>query len=53
MRSRGIDETTARSMLCQGFAQEIIDQIDLQPLREQATERLVASLERVQPEIGR
>jgi Fe-S cluster assembly protein SufD len=53
MRSRGIDEATARSMLCQGFAAEIIDQIDLQPLREHATQRLVASLERAQPKTGR
>jgi len=53
MRSRGINETTARSMLCQGFAQEIISQVDLQPLREHATERLVDSLKRVsQPEGG-
>lgn len=47
MRSRGIDETTARSMLCQGFAEEIIDQIDLQPLCEHASEILVDSLKRV------
>jgi len=54
MRSRGIDEATARSMLCQGFAAEIIDKIDLQPLREHATEILVDSLKRVsQPEVGR
>ncbi len=54
MRSRGIDEATARNMLCQGFAAEIIDQIDLQPLREHATERLVDSLNRnSQPEAGR
>ena len=54
MRSRGIDEATARSMLCQGFAAEIIDQIDLHPLREHATERLVDSLKRnSQPEAGR
>lgn len=54
MRSRGIDEATALSMLCQGFAAEIIGQIDLQPLREHATEILVDSLKRVsQPGTGR
>jgi len=54
MRSRGIDEATARSMLCQGFAAEIIDKIDLQPLHEHATERLVTSLKRASlPGTGR
>ena len=47
MRSRGIDEATARSMLCQGFAAEIIEQINLRPLREHATERVGDSLKRV------
>ncbi len=54
MRSRGIDEATARSMLCQGFAAQIIEQIDLQPLREHATKILVDSLKQVsQPQAGR
>ncbi|MEA3302619.1 MAG: Fe-S cluster assembly protein SufD [Pseudomonadota bacterium] len=54
MRSRGIDEATARSMLCQGFAAEIIGQIDLPPLRKHATEILTNCLKQAsKPEDGR
>jgi len=31
--SRGIGESTARKMLCMGFVREIVDQIELRPLR--------------------
>ena len=34
MRSRGIDLPTARALLIRGFASEIIDSIDVEPLRE-------------------
>ena len=34
MRSRGIDEKTARDLLVHGFATEIIDRVSLEPLRE-------------------
>ena len=34
MRSRGIDEKTARDLLVHGFATEIIDRVTLKPLRE-------------------
>lgn len=34
MRSRGIDEDTARDLLVHGFATEIIDRVSLDPLRE-------------------
>ena len=34
MRSRGLDEETARSLLIYGFASEIIDTVRLEPLRE-------------------
>ena len=34
MRSRGIDENTARDLLVHGFATEIIDKVGLEPLRE-------------------
>ncbi len=34
MRSRGIDEDTARDLLVHGFATEIIDRVSLGPLRE-------------------
>ena len=40
MRSRGIDEVSARRMLCLGFAGEIIESIDVQPLREQVGDKL-------------
>lgn len=42
MRSRGIDELTARDMLVHGFAMEIIDRVALHPLREYL-DRLFAS----------
>ena len=34
MRSRGLDEETARALLIHGFASEIIDKVRLEPLRE-------------------
>ena len=34
MRSRGLDLPTAKSLLIRGFASEIIDSIDTEPLRE-------------------
>jgi len=37
LRSRGIDETTARKMLCLGFAGEVLDSIDVPALRDAAT----------------
>ena len=37
MRSRGIDENTARDLLVLGFATEIIDRVSLEPLREYLT----------------
>lgn len=40
LRSRGIDEVSARRMLCLGFAGEILDSIGVQPLREQVGEEL-------------
>ena len=36
MRSRGIDEETARRLLVSGFAAEILDTIPLDALREHA-----------------
>lgn len=47
LRSRGIEETVATHMLCQGFAQEIIDHIHLDHLREQALQRLQDILEAI------
>ena len=40
LRSRAIDETTARSLLTYAFAEEVISQIDLAPIR-QRLERLI------------
>ncbi|MGB5337731.1 MAG: SufD family Fe-S cluster assembly protein, partial [Gammaproteobacteria bacterium] len=44
LRSRGIDASAARRMLCLGFAGEIIDGMDLPELRDYASRRLVATL---------
>lgn len=33
-RSRGIDEPTARAMLTYGFADEIVDELEVEPVRE-------------------
>ena len=43
MRSRGIDTITAMKMLCLGFAGEILDRIELSPLRDH-TEKQIQSL---------
>ena len=40
LRSRGIDETAARKMLCIGFASEILDSIEVPALRDAATGKL-------------
>lgn len=45
LRSRGIDEATARRMLCLGYAGEIIDSIGIPALRSSVTERLAATLD--------
>ena len=50
LRSRGLDEAAARKMLCLGFAGEIIDDIDLQPLHALASARLEQTLS---PAVGR
>ena len=34
MRSRGIDEKTARSLIVYGFANEIMDKVNLRPIRD-------------------
>lgn len=40
LRSRGIDEVTARKMLCIGFANNIIDSIDIPALHDDAVIKL-------------
>jgi len=45
LRSRGIEETRATHMLCQGFAQEVIEYIHVDELREQVLQRLQDTLE--------
>ncbi|MFP3873404.1 MAG: Fe-S cluster assembly protein SufD [Thiohalophilus sp.] len=47
MRSRGIETATAQKMLCLGFADEIIDTIEIEPLRQHVHERLHGVLEQV------
>jgi len=44
LQSRGIDETSARNMLTFAFANEMVEKIDLQPLRRQVREALLRKL---------
>ncbi len=44
LRSRGIGEHAARGMLTRAFADEILDEIELEPLRRFASERLHSKL---------
>ena len=41
LRSRGIGEDQARGLLTYGFAREILDRVDLAPLRDKLTEELL------------
>jgi len=52
LRSRGIDETTARKMLCLGFAAEVLDSIDVPALRDAATRKLSDTLNAAVEERG-
>lgn len=47
MRSRGIDEMTARNMLCLGFANTVLDSIQLPALHEFASQTLDDTLQLV------
>lgn len=47
MRSRGIETATAQKMLCLGFADEIIDTIEIEPLRLHVHNRLHKTLDQV------
>lgn len=47
MRSRGIETTTAQKMLCLGFADEIINTIEIEPLRQHVHDRLHSTLDQV------
>ncbi len=44
LRSRGIPQAQAKRMLCEGFAQEILDRLASQPLRARAARHLKARL---------
>ena len=52
LRSRGIDTTTAIKMLCLGFAGEILETIEPQPVREQAERILHGLLDNVSDKLG-
>jgi Fe-S cluster assembly protein SufD len=41
LRSRGIGEAQARSLLTYGFAKDILDRVDLAPLRQKLTDELL------------
>ncbi len=47
LRSRGIEPTLAMKMLCLGFAGEILDNIELQPVREHAEQQVHELLDRI------
>ena len=44
LQSRGIDEATARRMLVHGFANEVLDYVDLTPLRVHLEQLITATL---------
>jgi Fe-S cluster assembly protein SufD len=44
LRARGLDRDTARALLTQAFAQEIIERINNEDLREKITQRFLARL---------
>ena len=44
LRSRGVPEAQAKRMLCEGFAQEVLDRIESLPLRARAGSHLAARL---------
>ncbi|HEV2685417.1 MAG TPA: hypothetical protein VGW79_02135 [Actinomycetota bacterium] len=47
MRSRGLDECSARNMLTRAFADEIVGRCGIEPLRERVRALLVAHLPKV------
>jgi Fe-S cluster assembly protein SufD len=49
MRSRGIDTIKARNLLIFAFAGEVIDQIDIAPIREKIADLFVAKLRTIKP----
>jgi Fe-S cluster assembly protein SufD len=49
LRSRGIDEQTASRLLIKGFASEILDDVEIEPLRVFLEERTAKSLPRFMP----
>lgn len=52
LRSRGIEPTTAMKMLCLGFAEEILDSIDLQPVREHTEQQVHELLNSITDKLG-
>ena len=52
MRSRGIDTITAMKMLCLGFAGEILDRIELSPLRDHAEKQIQGLLAQATDKLG-
>ena len=47
LRSRGLDEREARTMLTQGFANEVVSAIPSEPLRETLGELVLARLQQM------
>ena len=52
LRSRGIDTFTAMKMLCLGYAAEILDTIELPPVRKHAEQQLHELLDNIAAKLG-
>jgi Fe-S cluster assembly protein SufD len=52
LRSRGLDEQTASRLLIKGFASEILDEVEIEPLRVFLEERTAHALPRFTVEAG-
>ena len=52
LRSRGLDEASARALLTRAFASEIVDAIPVEPLRERIHELLLQRLAGALPGLG-
>jgi Fe-S cluster assembly protein SufD len=50
MRSRGINKTMARNLLIHAFASEVLDKINIDPIRESIADLFIDKLHTVRPE---
>ncbi|MCI0787549.1 MAG: Fe-S cluster assembly protein SufD, partial [Chloroflexi bacterium] len=52
MKSRGIDHATASRILIQAFAREVIDTVELEPLRDSLDELFLQAIPAERPQLG-